>query len=61
MIRFQFEYPTRDEYWTMYAEDSYRLHYVGLFDCAKDFVYAVRAAHDELVLLKTLGCLDADV
>ena len=61
MIRFQFEYPTRDKYRMMYAEDFYRLHYVGLFDCAKYFVYAVRAAHDELVLLKALGCLDADV
>ena len=61
MTRFQFEYPTRDEYWMMCAEDFYRLYYVGPFAKAKDFVYAVRAAHDELVLLKALGCLDAAV
>ena len=61
MTRFQFEYPTWDEYRAMYTGDSYRLYYVEPFAKAKHFIYAVRVAHDELVLLKTLGCLDADV
>ena len=61
MTRFQFEYPTQDEYWMMCAEDFYQLRYARAFSQAKDFVYAVRTAHDELVLLKVLGCLDADV
>jgi len=59
MIRF--EYPTRDEYWAVYVEDFYRLYYTGSFIRAKSFLYRVRAAHDELVLLRVMGCLDADV